>query len=149
MTVTTMPATGAAGAAEGEETAKKGGKKKLLIILVAVLAIGGGAYWFVLKPHPKSAPTPGQVVTLEPIQVNLAQGHYLKIGIALQLVKGAKEVDGSKALDATIELFSGRSMEQLTKPAQRLKLKNQLVHTLEKKYDGEVMDTYLTDFVTQ
>jgi flagellar FliL protein len=149
MTVTTMSATGAAGAAEGEETAKKGGKKKLLIILVAVLAIGGGAYWFVLKPHPKSAPQPGEVVTLEPIQVNLAQGHYLKIGIALQLVKGAKEVDGSKALDATIDLFSGRPMEQLTKPGQRQKLKTQLSHTLEKRYDGEVMGAYWTDFVTQ
>ena len=59
MSVTTMPATGAA---EGAEPAKKGGKKKLLIILVAVLAIGGGAYWFVLKPHPAGPPSPGVVV---------------------------------------------------------------------------------------
>jgi flagellar FliL protein len=148
MTVTTMPPTGT-GAAEGAEPAKKGGKKKLIMILVAVLAIGGGAYWFVLKPHPKTAPEPGEVVTLEPIQVNLASGHYLKIGIALQLTKGAKEVDGSKALDATIELFSGRSMDELTRPQQREKLKHQLEATLEKRYDGEVMGAYLTDFVTQ
>ncbi|MDX6324031.1 MAG: flagellar protein FliL [Nocardioidaceae bacterium] len=146
MTVTTMPATGAA---EGAEPAKKGGKKKLLIILVAVLAIGGGAYWFVLKPHPAGPPSPGVVVPLEPIQVNLAAGHYLKIGLALQLTKGTKEVDGSQALDATIELFSGRDMSQLTKPAEREKLKHQLVATLEKKYDGAVMDAYFTDFVTQ
>jgi flagellar FliL protein len=114
-----------------------------------VLAIGGGAYWFVLRPHPAAAPKPGEVVKLDPIQVNLASGHYLKIGIALQLTKGAKEVDGSKALDATIALFSGRDMEQLTKPAQREKLKHQLEGTLEKGYEGGVMDVYFTDFVTQ
>jgi flagellar FliL protein len=146
MTTATMPATAPV---DGTTAAKKGGKKKLLIILVAVLAIGGGAYWFVLKPHPHAAPQPGVVVTLEPIQVNLAAGHYLKIGIALQLTKGTKEVDGSKALDATIGMFSGRSMAQLTKPTQREKLKHQLVKTLGKRYDGEVMDVYLTDFVTQ
>ena len=148
MTVTTMPATGT-GAADGAEPAKQGGKKKLVVILVALLAIGGGAYWFVLKPHPQAAPQPGEVVTLEPIQVNLASGHYLKIGIALQLTKGAKEVDGSKALDATIELFSGRSMEELTERKQRQKLKHELEATLEKRYDGEVMGAYWTDFVTQ
>ena len=147
MSVTTMPATAPAEGAE--PAAKGGGKKKLVIMLVAVLAIGGGAYWFFLKPHPPSAPKPGEVVTLEPIQVNLASGHYLKIGIALQLTKGAKEVDGSKALDATIGLFSGREMGPLTKPEQREKLQHRLRDTLEKRYDGEVMDVYYTDFVTQ
>jgi flagellar FliL protein len=146
MTVTTMPATGTA---EGAEPAKKGGKKKLLIMLVAVLAIGGAAYWFVLRPHPAAAPKPGEVVKLDPIQVNLASGHYLKIGIALQLTQGATEVDGSQALDATIQLFSGRDMAQLTKPSQREKLKHELEASLEKRYDGDVMDVYLTDFVTQ
>lgn len=146
MSVTAVPATAAA---EATEPAKKGGRKKLVIVLVAVLAIGGGGYWFFLKPHPPAPPKPGEVVTLEPIQVNLASGHYLKIGIALQLTKGAKEVDGSKALDATIELFSGRDMGPLTKPAQREKLKRRLGSTLEKRYDGEVMDVYFTDFVTQ
>lgn len=146
MTVT-MPAQG--GVAESAEPPKKGGKKKLLVMLVAVLAIGGAAYWFLLKPGPAAAPTPGEVVTLEPIQLNLAAGHYLKIGIALQLTKGAKEVDGSQALDATIGLFSGRDMSTLTKPSQREKLKSQLGAMLEKRYDGEVMDVYFTDFVTQ
>ena len=146
MSVTTRPAAPAEGAAEA---AAKGGKKKLISMLVAVLAIGGGGYWFFLKPHPPAPPKPGEVVTLEPIQVNLASGHYLKIGIALQLTKKAKEVDGSKALDATIGLFSGREMASLTKPEQREKLKHRLEATLEKRYEGEVMDVYFTDFVTQ
>lgn len=126
-----------------------GGKKKLIIILVAVLALGGAAYWFVLRPKPEPAPEPGEVVTMEPIQVNLAGGHYLKIGIALQLTTAAHEADGSKALDAVIELFSGKSMEQVTRDDERTKLKKELVKDLEEEYEGEVMDVYFTDFVTQ
>ena len=48
----------------------------------------------------RAPPKPGEVVTLEPIQINLAAGHYLRIGIALQLTAKAHEADGSKALDA-------------------------------------------------
>ena len=149
MSVTTMPpaATGSQGAEEPEK--KGGGKKKLIMILVALLAIGGAAYWFVLKPKPEPKPEPGEVVSLEPIQINLEGGHYLKIGVALQLTTTAHEADGSKALDATIELFTGRSMDELTRKESRAKLKKELLKELEHEYHGDVMGIYLTDFVTQ
>ena len=149
MTIT-APAPPTAGAGEpGETPSKGGGKKKIVLLLVLVLAIGGAAYWFVLKPSPKAEPKPGEVVRLEPIQVNLAGGHYLKIGIALQLTADAHEADGSKALDATIETFSGLSMDELTRSESRAKLKKELDKELEHLYHGEVMDVYFTEFVTQ
>lgn len=127
-----------------------GGKKKLLMIGLVLVLVAGAAYWFVLKPKPANqAPVAGLVVPLESIQVNLAGGHYLKVGIALQLVAGVKAEDGSKALDALIEQFSGRPMSQLTQPVQREKLKKQLENDLDKAYDGDVMGVYFTDFVTQ
>jgi flagellar FliL protein len=147
MSVTTMPPAATKGAEEPEK--KGGGKKKLILVLVAVLAIGGAAYWFVLKPKPEPKPEPGEVVSLEPIQINLEGGHYLKIGVALQLTTTAHEADGSKALDATIELFSGRSMDELTRHESRAKLKKELAKELEHDYHGDVMDVYFTDFVTQ
>ena len=149
MTITTnAPAQASAG--EVEATKKGGGKKKVILLLVAMLVVGGGAYWFLLKPaEAKEAPKPGEVVSLEPIQVNLAAGHYLKIGIALQLTAEAHEADGSKALDATIELFSNKSMEELTRPDSRAKLKKELEKELKERYHGEVMGVYFTDFVTQ
>lgn len=147
MTVTAMAPGQSADTAAAP--AAKGGKKKLVIILVAVLAIGGAAYWFVLKPKPVEAPKPGEVVALEPIQVNLAGGHYLKIGIALQLTAKAKEADGSKALDATIALFSGKSMDELTRTESREKLKKELEKEVEHLYEDEVMGVYFVDFVTQ
>ncbi len=109
MTVTAMPKNPAteATAAEDPAEAKKGGKKKILMILVLVLVLGGGGYWM-FRPKPPAPPKPGEVVTLEAIQINLAGNHYLRIGIALQLTAKAKEADGSKALDATIDEFSGR-----------------------------------------
>src|SRR3712207_5101811 len=101
---------------EGDKEKKKGGgKKKLLIIIVAavVVLIGGGigAYFAFFassgeeEAHPE--PTPSGVVVAEPITVNLADGHYLKIAIALQTTTEAHEaVDTSKALDIVISQFS-------------------------------------------
>lgn len=136
----------------GEEE-KGGGKAKLLVIVVVLLAVVGGAgYWFVLKPKsgPPKPPDPGAVVALDAIQINLADEHYLKLGLALQASKSAGEdVDGSKALDQAIALFSGRSMDDLARRAYRDRLKRQLEHQLDKSYDGDVIGVYFTDFVTQ
>jgi flagellar protein FliL len=132
--------------ADGE---KKGGKKKLVIIVVAVLVVAGAAYWFFLRPSgPTPPPKPGEIVTLDPTQINLAGDHYLRLGMALQLTTTAAEADGSKALDAAIELFSGKRLEQI-EGHKRDALKEKLVQELEHLYEGEVMDVYFTEFVTQ
>jgi flagellar FliL protein len=134
------------GAAPGE--AKGGGKKKLVMILVAVLALGGGGF-MMFRPKPPAPPKPGAVVALDPIQINLAADHYLRIGIALQLTDKSKEADGSKALDATIDEFSGKQIGDVTDPRKRRAMKKQLEHHLGELYDGEVMGVYFTEFVTQ
>jgi flagellar protein FliL len=137
---------------DGEETeAGGGGKKKLLVVLVVLVLAGVATWWFMLRPaSAEEAPTPGEVVKLEAIQVNLADGHYLRIGIALQATDEVKEeLDGSKALDATIELFTGERQEQLARKPYRDDLKKKLEHHLEEAYEGEVMKVYFTDFVTQ
>lgn len=146
MTVTAMPA--ATDQAEATDPPKKRSRKKLVMILVAVLVVGGGGYWFT-RPKPVEAPRPGEVVKLEPIQVNLAATHYLRIGIALQLVEGAHEVDGSQALDATIEEFSGLGMAEVNDPAKRAEYKLALEKELDHRYHGDVMGVYFTEFVTQ
>jgi flagellar FliL protein len=135
---------------EGEEV-EGGGKKKLIVVVVVVALLAGAGYWFFLKPAGKPAsPVAGAVVKLDPIQINLADSHYLKVGIALQATaKAGEEVDGSKALDQTIALFSGESMTKLSRPAYRSKMKKELEHHLDEAYEGEVMGVYFTDFVTQ
>jgi len=139
-------------AVEDVEAEKAGGRKKKVLILLLVLVLAGVAtWWFMLRPaSAEEAPHPGEVVKLEAIQVNLTDGHYLRIGIALQATDEVKEeLDGSKALDATIELFTGQSQEQLARKPYRDGLKQKLEHRLEEAYEGEVMQVYFTDFVTQ
>jgi flagellar FliL protein len=144
VTVTAMPQTDA-------DTGKKPrGKGRLVLALVVAIAVlGAGAYFFVLKPSGPSKPEPGTVDPLDSIQINLAGGHYLRLGIALQLRKGATEIDGSKALDAAINLFSGQSMTQRNQGQPRNSLKTKLSNQLTSLYDGDVMGVYFTEFVTQ
>jgi len=153
MTVTAMPiapeATDDKGKSKGKDKAKGGGKKKLIMIIVGVLVLGGGAYMTVLKPKPTGPPVPGVVVKLDPIQINLADSHYLRIAIGLQLVKGVAEADTSKAADATITVFSGLPMAQVNDPKHRELLRTELVKQLKERYDGEVMGVYFTELVTQ
>lgn len=142
MTVTLNPPDTAA------ETPTKG-RGKLFLVLLLVTAVALGAAWFFLIRPGDKAPQPGEVAPLDPIQVNLSDGHYLRLGIALQLAEGAHDVDGSKALDAAIEVFSGRPVGDLNRPAEREELREELESLLDERYHDEVMDVYFTEFVTQ
>lgn len=137
---------------ETTETTESGGKlsgilKKLGIGVVALLVVAGGVYWFFLKPAPP--PEPGEILKIEAIQINLADGHYLRLGLGLQMVSTAHEADGTKALDAAIEMFSGRELEYLQNNEHRAELKEKLNHELEEAYHGDVMEVFFTEFVTQ
>lgn len=152
---------GAAGGAGGADAAAGGGKKKkkkLLAILAGVLLLGGGAAWFFLlgpgagKASAEAEPPPelGAVLTVDPISINLADGHYLKLGLGLQTIAAvAHEPDGSVALDAAISLYSGRTMTELSDPVQRDALKAEFKHSLEEKYHHDVVDVYFTEYVMQ
>ncbi|WP_183098678.1 flagellar basal body-associated FliL family protein [Nocardioides pelophilus] len=151
-----MTTTTAAPPEEKAAAPKKSRKKLIIIIAVVLLLGGGGGYWFVLKPKgaEDGPPEPGTVVPLDHVQINLAEGHYLRLGLSLQLTadaggEGHGEFDGSKALDAAIDVFSGRSVAEVAKEGQRAKLKLELVHLLEERYHGDVMDVYFTEFVTE
>lgn len=145
---------------EATEEKAKGGKKKLVLVLVAVLVLGGGAgWWFLLGPGAgeqaevaEPAPEPGEVVVVEPISLNLADGHYLRLGLGLQLTVdagGHGPVDTARALDHAIDLFSGRKVSEVSSTEGRDALKAELLTRLEEAYHGEVMDLYFTDYVTQ
>ncbi len=93
-------------------------KKKLIIIVVAVLLVGGGAYKFVLAPKPKPGPpVAGDTVNLEANTLNLTDGHYLKIAVDVQLVKGkaaAATFQMSQAEQLVIDEFSDRTVASLS-----------------------------------
>ncbi|WP_257430396.1 flagellar basal body-associated FliL family protein [Nocardioides carbamazepini] len=139
----------AAPATAPTEEAKGGRGRTIGIALLVLGLVAGGAWFFLLKPSGDSEPKPGKVAPLEAIQVNLAGGHYLRLGMALQLTESAHEVDGSRALDAAITVFSGLPVEEVNKPDVREALRQQLVDRLQERYHGDVMEVYFTEYVTQ
>jgi flagellar FliL protein len=140
-----------AAAPDGEGKPKS--RKKLFLIIglvVVLLGGGGGGYFFLAGSSTPAAPKPGTVVPLEPININLAGGHYLKVGIALQTVEGAAaDPDGSHALDLMITKLSHRSVAELSSNKTREKIKAELLTEIEHAYKDEVMDIYFTEFVMQ
>lgn len=138
----------------------KKSKKKLLLIVVGVVVVLAAGGFFVLgggkaTAGTEPAPEPGSIVKLDPITMNLSDGHYLKIGIALQLQKGTggksetTTVDGAKALDAAISLLGDRTYAQLAAPGGREAAKAQLSQAVAQRYPHEVMGIYFTEFAMQ
>jgi flagellar FliL protein len=147
---------------EAEAPEKKARKlpKKAILAVVGVAVLGGAGYAaFALglvggggsaEAAAPEKPVPGKVLEVEPISLNLADGHYLRVGLGLQLTKDVVEApDPSRALDLAIATFSGHTVGEVTDPATREALKDELVTQLGKAYEGEVMDVYLTNYVTQ
>lgn len=138
----------------------KKSKKMLMIIAIALVVLGGGgagAYFFLAGGDGKvEAPVKGEVIALEnPLTVNLAGGHYLKVGFALQMTEEAAgaEIDPSEAIDLAIDQYTGVEIAELQTEGGRTKAKQELLERIEQAYNIEgkhlVMGIYFTQFVTQ
>ena len=132
------------------------GKKKLIMMIIAVvllLGAGGGGYLMFAGGSAEAAeevPEKGAVVSLEAGTINLADGHYLKMAMALQApIDAAHEPEGPQALDLAISHYTDRKIEELSTAKSREHLKAELAEKIKKAYHGDVMDIYFTQFVTQ
>jgi flagellar FliL protein len=149
-------------------------KKKLMIVLPALviallaaktLGLGGAA-----KPAASAegatggevtttTAAPGPVVALDSITLNTADGHYLKLGLAIEEAAGlasAGEHSGddpratwARALDLAIEVMGGRTYPVLVTPGGRHDAKQELEERLIAAYHEEVAGVYFTEFVLQ
>ena len=142
---------------------EKKGKSNLIPAVVLALGLAAGGYFMggsgsaTASADAKPAvdkPTPGEIATMDPLSVNLADGHFLKVGIAIQLAEGTVASDFmkgeiSKAKDLLIDRMAGLPMAQLTSPDGRKAVKDELTKAAKKLYDNQVLDVYFTDFVMQ
>lgn len=155
---------------EVEEKPKKS-RKKLLMVAVPLLLVILGAGGFVgkgmlagpAKPEIDPKTVAGGVVTLDPITLNLADGRYLKLTLALQLSEAATPVggsvdkaagavpavDGTKALDAAIGVLGPRTYAQLIAPGGRVVAQKALSARVRKLYDGVALGVYFKEFLMQ
>ncbi|HEY3736449.1 MAG TPA: flagellar basal body-associated FliL family protein [Jatrophihabitans sp.] len=126
-------------------------KKTIIIVLVLVLVVAGAAYKFA-KPKPPYKPSGGDVVVLDAQTLNLAGGHYLKVGVSVQLLKGKAKIDNfdiSEASELVIEEFSNKTVDSLASNGARNTLKTELLANMKKAYPDEIWQVYVTQFVTQ
>ena len=162
----------AAPAAEGEEQAPKS-KKNMVLGGVGALVLffaggkvmgGGGETKTIIKIVNTTTTIPmGEVVTLDAITMNLADGHVLKVGIGFQLEYEApggggheapKPNDGdptkgyAQALDTAIDELGQHTMEELSGEGRNL-AKEALVKRLRKISHGKIEDVYFHQFVMQ
>ncbi|MDI6103950.1 flagellar basal body-associated FliL family protein [Actinoplanes sp. NEAU-A12] len=144
------------------EAPKKSNKMLMIIIALSLVVLGGGGAgaFFMLRGDTASAaeeaPVKGIITAAEnALTVNLAEGHYLKLGFALQQTEdsGEEAVDLSEAYELAIDEYTGRSIAELSTEEGRTKIKEQLVAKLIEAYTKDdkkmVMDIYYTSFVTQ
>lgn len=154
--MTTMTDKGAkTDAAEAPAPAKKKGKKKLIIMVVGLLVVAGAAKFLLLgKAKPAStAPQPGPLVALDAVTVNLAGGHYLRVGVTVEFtskVSASAPPDGSAATDQMISYFTGQNETTLETPAGIDAAKTALKAKIAGAYPKDpVYDILFTSFVVQ
>lgn len=163
-TQTTTDAPEAAGK-KGKKAKKDsaGGKSNLVPAIVLALGILGGGYFMgqgggesaaAAGPTTTEAPVLGEIATVDAININLKDGHFLRVGMALQLIEGVLKSDfekgeTAKANDIVIAELGGSDMADISTSEGREKVKEKLKEKLKEVYEGEVTDVYFTDFVMQ
>lgn len=168
---------------DGEAVVESKSKGKLMPAVVLAVGLIGGGYFMgrggdstaaaagTSAPTTTVDPSGGPIVMLNPITMNLSDGRYLKVGLALQLAAPDAKVaaarkdtksgdadngDGSatdpvwaRALDATITELGGRSYSELALPDARRAAKEALGSRIAALYPDKVTGIYFTEFVMQ
>ena len=100
----------------------------------------------------------GELVALDALNVNLAEGRYLRLALTLGLNEEIELVDShgkpiefptAAAVDLLLSTFSGLEMEELTTPEGREHVREKLMHSYEEEFGEDIVAVYFTEFVMQ
>jgi flagellar protein FliL len=179
MTVTEMPPEAEADAGEAPAEAKKGkkkgkkekgGKSNLVPAVVLAVGIAAGGYFMGgsggAEPAVAEAVEPeiveGPLLGVEALTVNLADGHYLRVAVSLQLTDQYEDVevgehgeellshhDDTRIRDVLISLLGGRDASELSSAEGRDHARHELHEAANGLLDDAVMEIYFTEFVIQ
>jgi flagellar protein FliL len=178
MTVTEMepvadtaeaPAEGKKGKKKGKK--EKGGKSNLVPAVVLAVGIAAGGYFMGGSGGGEAAATEttvepeiveGPLLGVEPLTVNLADGHYLRVAVSLQLTDQYEDVetgehgeellshhDDTRIRDSLISLLGGRGASELASAEGRDHARHELHEAANGMLDDAVMEIYFTEFVIQ
>ena len=168
------------GSEESEAEGGKGGGGKMMPAAMISLALvaagyfvggrGGGAapaaeatVITVIAPEPEVE----TIIDLEPININLADGHYLRIAISIGMAAPHEETSGeaaaahgattetatteptAPAADLVLSTFAGKTIEELSTLEGRVAARDHLQEGLREFYGEEVLTVFFTEFVMQ
>jgi len=170
-------------ASEESDTEGGGGGSKMMpaaMISIALIAAGyfvggrGGSApaataETVVTVVEATEPEVGTIIDLEPVNVNLADGHYLRVAISIGMVAeehseeaGAADASHGAATDETVtteptapaadlllSTFSGKTIEELSTLEGRIAARDHLLEGLKEFYGEEVLTVFFTEFVMQ
>jgi len=108
-------------------------------------------------------PEVGEIVDLDPVNVNLADGHYLRVAVSLGLnqhagieAEGHDEPDAggefaaAPAADLVLSTFAGRTLAELASEPGREAARGELLDGIREYYgDEQVLTVFFTEFVMQ
>ena len=151
-----------AAAQEGDGTeVKKKGKGKIIIILAVVLVAGVGAKFTVLsggksgKAAPAPSPTPGVVIDLGTMTINLADpGRYALVGLAVELgpTGTAEKYTPQMPLlkDATVRKLAGWTAAKLLSTTGQEDVRTQLTDQAQLLFGKDsIAKVLLTELIVQ
>ena len=142
-------------------------KKKLMILVPVLLVVLGGAYKFALaKPAPMHKKIDGEVYVLpKDFLINLTDGRFAKMNVALVLKEGALAPAGAEAAtppegygalpqEAAVRsivtnVITGATGAKLISRKGRLKLKKKVLKTILNETDVKAEDVLFTDVAVQ
>ena len=101
-----------------------------------------------------TAPMPGELVEIPALSLNLADGRFLRVGLALRLVKGENAEEWTKSetpliRDLLISFFAGRRMSDLASSDGREGARRDLLAQARERHGDAVLAVYFTEFVMQ
>jgi flagellar protein FliL len=166
---------------EEESTEKSGGGKMMPAAMISIALVAAG--YFVggrgggdaatttvtsIVEVEKEEPHVGDIIDLEPVNVNLAGGHYLRVAISIgmaaheeETAEGGDSGHGAKeektvtteptapAADLVLSTFSGKTVEELSTLEGRIQARESLHEGLKEFYGEEVLTVFFTEFVMQ
>jgi flagellar protein FliL len=148
----------------------KGGRSNLVPAVVLAIGIAAGGYFVggsgaaATTDAEESAAEAdeleaGDVVELEAVTVNLANGRFLRVGVAVLTSAEFESVDDeprrfkpehqSRLRDQLIAMFAGRDVATLTGAENIEATKAEMLDRVNVVLDGHAFEVYLTEFASQ
>jgi flagellar FliL protein len=137
-------------------------KTLIIIAAVGVLAVGGGAAAWklgVLDAHgtTQSAPVAPKVAYVEVREMTLRLAdsgteHYIKLDPVLAVRAAQADAMENKipvVRDRIVAVVTARSSSELASPVGQRRLKEDLVSTLHKDFQDDLVDIYFSDYLVE